>query len=1035
MLEAIAPTPELATLTTRATTTTRSPSLELWAAVADVLTFYQERYANEAFLRTATRRESVAALARLLDYRLAPGCRRARVARVHARRRQAASGSTRACACRACPARTSSRRSSRRSRPSSADCAPEPAARAARAVGRQSARRGRDRGARSLRAQAGARRLASWRAATASLSSRRPDGDGRGHDDRRRPRRGGPRRPRAGTGRSRATWDAASAARQVGRTFRLFGHTAPEQSMMPRIRRHVPGGIDWTLKPDHLRPARQLDARRSTRAVKDLATGARLLVDDEAGRDDARHGHRRRDDVAEPRRLTDSVTVLAVTPAHPGHRRSPQGRRSTSCSARRSRSGAPLPGAAHRRHGVLPGRLVDAETIEVGRTIVAGIPSRACGCGSRTSRRAGRCSSATRRRIRRRARIESAALVGSTVTFEPTPRTRRASGAGARRAPRPVACLVSGPLHSSFALSAPADARRAIGELGAAHADAAGRDDTCGCRGRARGRAARRGTEPELATRACSRSTTASSSSPAAEGGEIVFTGTERTTRPSTSSASGPSTRSPRGRCAPRRCRATITLTNPAPELAVTIGPVGPRVVAPPSGVEHQDARVRCSGRTIALGRRGTVVPPVVDLRRRRPAARLPGPGRRRGRRVPAARPRARGRRSTSTPATAYLLGNVAAASHGETVRDEVLGDGDASAPFQRFALQEGAAHVPAGRRRGRRRVDARGARQRRRAGTRCPGSRPAAHRRGVRGAHAGRRLHGRPVRRRRDRRAAADRPGQRRRDLPRRRRASPAASARDALPRARPAARPARRHEPARRPRRRRPGDARRRARERARAPCARSAAPCRSRLRGPRPRLGRGREGAGRWVWDGLERAIHLTVAGQAGGLFAADDLRRLGACARPRARSRTTGCGSRTTRRSRSCCARRSASTRGTSPTTSWRPRARPRSAALSFDARRARHAAPPARHLPHPPGRPGRRRRSTSTSCSRSGRRTATGRNVDLLPDGVTPSPLQPHVAGLPGAAGPGAPGACCRPSSRSSRTPAHDVTLVAAGASA
>ena len=47
--------------------------LDLWAAVADVLTFYQERYANEAFLRTATRRESVRRLADLIGYQLAPG--------------------------------------------------------------------------------------------------------------------------------------------------------------------------------------------------------------------------------------------------------------------------------------------------------------------------------------------------------------------------------------------------------------------------------------------------------------------------------------------------------------------------------------------------------------------------------------------------------------------------------------------------------------------------------------------------------------------------------------------------------------------------------------------------------------------------------------------------------------------------------------------------------------------------------------------------------------------------------------------------
>ena len=38
---------------------------------------------------------------------------------------------------------------------------------------------------------------------------------------------------------------------------------------------------------------------------------------------------------------------------------------------------------------------------------------------------------------------------------------------------------------------------------------------------------------------------------------------------------------------------------------------------------------------------------------------------------------------------TAVLLGNVANASHGETVRDEVVGDGDASQPFQRFDLRK----------------------------------------------------------------------------------------------------------------------------------------------------------------------------------------------------------------------------------------------------------------------------------------------------------------------------------------------------------
>lgn len=47
--------------------------LEMWAELADILTFYQERIANEAFLRTAMHLESVRRLAALLDYKPAPG--------------------------------------------------------------------------------------------------------------------------------------------------------------------------------------------------------------------------------------------------------------------------------------------------------------------------------------------------------------------------------------------------------------------------------------------------------------------------------------------------------------------------------------------------------------------------------------------------------------------------------------------------------------------------------------------------------------------------------------------------------------------------------------------------------------------------------------------------------------------------------------------------------------------------------------------------------------------------------------------------
>src|ERR1043166_2769757 len=73
MLEAIARQPALARLTTRLSDDFSITLLELWAVVGDVLTFYQEPIANEAFLRTATQRDSVLRLARMLDYRLGIG--------------------------------------------------------------------------------------------------------------------------------------------------------------------------------------------------------------------------------------------------------------------------------------------------------------------------------------------------------------------------------------------------------------------------------------------------------------------------------------------------------------------------------------------------------------------------------------------------------------------------------------------------------------------------------------------------------------------------------------------------------------------------------------------------------------------------------------------------------------------------------------------------------------------------------------------------------------------------------------------------
>ena len=60
-------------LTTRDSSDFSIGLLDSWATVADVLTFYQERIANEGFLRTATERRSILELARLIGYALRPG--------------------------------------------------------------------------------------------------------------------------------------------------------------------------------------------------------------------------------------------------------------------------------------------------------------------------------------------------------------------------------------------------------------------------------------------------------------------------------------------------------------------------------------------------------------------------------------------------------------------------------------------------------------------------------------------------------------------------------------------------------------------------------------------------------------------------------------------------------------------------------------------------------------------------------------------------------------------------------------------------
>ncbi len=65
--------PRLSSLTIRSPDDPAIAILDAWATAADVLTFYQERIANEGYLRTAIERRSVLEMARAIGYELSPG--------------------------------------------------------------------------------------------------------------------------------------------------------------------------------------------------------------------------------------------------------------------------------------------------------------------------------------------------------------------------------------------------------------------------------------------------------------------------------------------------------------------------------------------------------------------------------------------------------------------------------------------------------------------------------------------------------------------------------------------------------------------------------------------------------------------------------------------------------------------------------------------------------------------------------------------------------------------------------------------------
>lgn len=73
LLSTLSGQPALGRLTTRDDDDPAIALCDAWAMVLDVLSFYQERIANEGYLRTATERRSILEMARSIGYELRPG--------------------------------------------------------------------------------------------------------------------------------------------------------------------------------------------------------------------------------------------------------------------------------------------------------------------------------------------------------------------------------------------------------------------------------------------------------------------------------------------------------------------------------------------------------------------------------------------------------------------------------------------------------------------------------------------------------------------------------------------------------------------------------------------------------------------------------------------------------------------------------------------------------------------------------------------------------------------------------------------------
>jgi uncharacterized phage protein gp47/JayE len=686
MLERISATPELDGLRTREGDDASIAVLSLWATVADVLTFYQERYANEAFLRTAVQRAAVRRLAALVDYRLRPGVaamawlafsvadgqelrvpRGLRVQSVPGQDEQAQTFET--------LGELHAVHALNRLR-----VLPPPYGRGPLAAGGTEALLDPGPAGRAAAAVLAPRdRVLVWEEGSAGRVEELTVAALRIEDDR-----------------ATLVWDAplrtsfpdGTATAKGGRTFRLFGHSAPASAMTPHTDGTVPGGIRWSLDPTSFASATTSALALESR-VEGLGAGARLLVDDAGGATTLVTVTEVDTGPASLGGVTDSVTILHVTPSVPAT----TDRRALTIH---EVTGPDVVFWAHAYPGrltgatlVAPGQGHEDGTIEVGRRLVRGEyqpgvrlrpadlePGRPVLVGdAETDPALGT--------------VVSAQLAGATIAVAAT----AADASSVRRigldpkAGTVLSGVVSARGRPAGLLTAPRPELRVQIGAGPArtlplptHATAAALQKAL--------RAA--GTEPAWAKALVVR---VDGLFAVLAGGDeappIEFLPSEQDATTILQLGLDAEHARPIQALVSGALAPPMTFAAPAPAVEVTIGAIGPVAVSL-AGLTGATVSALASQFQAAVSAAGAA-PAFRETRVQAVDGRLlllPGPFSV----APAEFLRialALDRPLDLDPATASMQANVAPASHGETVHSEPVGDGDASQAFQRMALRK----------------------------------------------------------------------------------------------------------------------------------------------------------------------------------------------------------------------------------------------------------------------------------------------------------------------------------------------------------